>query len=361
MRSVFSTFFLLLFGILPLFAAENSLSVKKEIDTETYTIQEGSLPVLSYHFGVVPFPKDQKVHYFSKKSSPYNGAYYTDGSAFGADRSDYIQPLYGFNGEPLTDDYPADHPHHRGLWWSWCEVRWNDKIGDIWAVNKIRAYPKGTVKTSLEKDFIELSMVNVWKFDGDPTEIVKETARIRVSKTSGSEGRKSRNIDLKLDLEALVDGVAIAGRQKVNYGGYGGIALRMIPNASDFSLRVVHPAPDVWKGSDLKIAEIISDPQKFGKAAWISIFGKYPVSSKTESVDYTTITMFESEKNPLFPNPFRYYSSRNIMIAFPAFHIFPLEKNKPVHYNCRFRVQQGKSDPVSDLNCWKEYQNLNAE
>ncbi|MDO5581851.1 MAG: PmoA family protein [Planctomycetia bacterium] len=361
MKFVFSVMFLCFLGILSVSAAENSFSITKDKNTETYTILDGDLPALSYHFGVVPYPKDQKVHYFSKKATPYDGAYYSDGSAFGADRSDYIQPVYGFNGEPLTDDYPKDHPHHRGLWWSWCEVRWNDKIGDIWAVNKIRAYPKGTVKTTIGKDFAELEAVNVWKFDGDPTEIVKEISRIRVSKTTGIEGKKSRNIDLSLELEALVDGVAIAGRQKVNYGGYGGIALRMVPEAEDFSIRTVHPAPDQWRGSDDKMAEIITDPQKFGKAAWLSIFGKYPTLEKKAAADFTTITMFESEKNPLFPNPFRYYSSRNIMIAFPAFHVFSLGKNAPVSYKCRFRIQQGKSDPISEWNSWKEYQNLNAE
>jgi hypothetical protein len=30
-------------------------------------------------------------------------------------RANYIHPLYGLDGEILTEDFPADHLHHRGL------------------------------------------------------------------------------------------------------------------------------------------------------------------------------------------------------------------------------------------------------
>ncbi len=350
-------FLLILTGMT--YAEEGPVSIQRNITTETYTFNEANLPILSYHFGVVPMPKGSTIHHFSKKDTPYDGAYYTDGSTFGGERSDYVQPIYGFNGEAMTDDYPSDHQHHRGCWWSWCEVRWNDKIGDIWAVNKIRAYPKSIGNFKMDADKAALSAVNVWRYDDDPTEVVQETVTITVSKTTGTEGVKSRTIDFNIKLEALVDGIAIAGRQKVDYGGYGGMAVRMVPAAIDFSIRVVHPKPDTWNGSNVKMAEVIVDPQKYGNASWLSIFGKYPLPGQTEpsaKEGVTTLTMFESMKNPLAPNNFRYYTSRNIMMAFPGFNILPLEKNKPIEYKCRFWLHQGMGDASMEKKAWEAYQ-----
>lgn len=131
---------LALFAPAPLFAA-GPLGFSVEQKTQSYTITDSGQPVLTYRFGEVPLPAGVEAIHFSKGATSYNGAYFTDGSRYGAERSDYIHPLYGFHGEPLTTDYPKDHLHHRGLWWSWCEVRHNEKIGDLWAVCKIRAYP----------------------------------------------------------------------------------------------------------------------------------------------------------------------------------------------------------------------------
>jgi AcrR family transcriptional regulator len=34
-------------------------------------------------------------------------------------RSCYIHPLYGLDGEVMTEDFPVDHRHHRGVFWAW--------------------------------------------------------------------------------------------------------------------------------------------------------------------------------------------------------------------------------------------------
>ena len=31
------------------------------------------------------------------------------------ERSNYVHPLYGLDGEVLTEDFPEDHRHHRGV------------------------------------------------------------------------------------------------------------------------------------------------------------------------------------------------------------------------------------------------------
>ncbi len=338
----------------PLFAA-GPLAFSVDEAAQSYTITDEGQPVLTYRFGEVPLPEGIKPAHFSKADTPYNGAYFTDGSEYGGARSDYIYPLYGFHGEALTADYPKDHLHHRSLWWSWCEVRQGDRIGDLWAVCKIRAYPVKITKMEAGPDEAVLQAVNVWRYDDDPTDVVRETVTLRVSKTTGEEGTRSRTVDVDVRMEALVDAVAITGRQKVDYGGYGGMTVRLNPDVKEFSLRAVHPNPDHWRGDDLAIVERISGRADLGDDAWMALYGKYPAAG-IETPDFTTVMMLESKSTPLFPNNYRYYGSTCISLAFPAKTIVPLPKGKPLDYCTRFVVSEGKTTLEQEKAACEAYQ-----
>jgi len=338
----------------PLFGA-GPLAFSVDEKTQSYTITEQGRPVLTYRFGEVPLPAGVQAGHFSKADTPYNGAYFTDGSRYGGERSDYIDPLYGFHGEPLTADYPKDHPHHRSLWWSWCEVRHNAKIGDLWAVCKIRAYPVKIAKMEAGDEEAVLQAVNVWRYDDDPAPVANETVTIRASKTTGTPGARNREVDVDVRVEALVDGMAIAGRQKVDYGGYGGMTVRLNPEVKEFSIRAVHPNPDKWRGDDLAIVQRVTDPAKFGNAAWMALYGKYPAAG-VETPGFTTLMMFESKATPLYPNNFRYYGSTCTSLAFPGRTVFPLAKGKPLDYKTRFVIREGKTTIEQEKAAWQAYQ-----
>jgi hypothetical protein len=164
----------------------------------------------------------------------------------------------------------------------------NDKIGDLWAVCKIRANPVKITKMEARADEAVLQAVNAWRYGDDPAAVVNETVTIRASKTAGMQGARSRAVDVDVRLEALVDGVALAGRQKVDYGGYGGMTVRMNPYVKEFSIRAVHPNPDKWRGDDLAIVQRVTDPAAFGDAAWLALYGKYPAAG-VETPDFTTV------------------------------------------------------------------------
>jgi len=338
-----------------LLGAAGPMAFSVDEKSQSYTITEDGQPVLTYRFGEVPLPVGVPAGHFGKADTPYDGAYFTDGSQYGGARSDYIYPLYGFHGESLTSDYPLDHLHHRSLWWSWCEVRHQDKIGDLWAVCKIRAYPVKITKMEAHADEAVLRATNVWRYDDDPADVVNETVTIRASKTSGPAGARSRTIDVDVRLEALVDGVAIAGRQKVDYGGYGGMTVRLNPDVKEFSLRAVHPNPDKWQGDDLAIVERVADRATYGDAAWMALYGKYPATG-VEAPDFTTILMLESKTTPLYPNNFRYYGSTCISLAFPGRTILPLAVGKPLDYGTRFVVCEGKTTIEQEKSTSQAYQ-----
>jgi hypothetical protein len=68
---------------------------------------------------------EKQVLFYQRKHKSIDGKY---------TRANYIHPLYGLDGEILTEDFPADHPHHRGVFWAWHQVWLGDKkLGDSWA------------------------------------------------------------------------------------------------------------------------------------------------------------------------------------------------------------------------------------
>ena len=339
----------------PLFAAPGPLAFSVDRAAQSYTITEQGRPVLTYRFGEVPLPAGGEAKHFAKGRAPYDGAYFTDGSRYGGERSDYIYPLYGFHGEPLTVDYPKDHPHHRSLWWSWCEVRRKDKIGDLWAVCKIRAYPVKIARMEARADSAVIQAVNVWRYDNEPAAVVEETVTMRAWQSEAVKGARSRAVDVDVRLEALVDDVAITGRQKVDYGGYGGMTVRMNPQVKVFSIRAVHPSPDKWRGDNLALVERVTDPAVLGDAAWMALYGKYPAAG-IATPGFTTVMMFESKATPLFPNNFRYYGSTCISLAFPGKTIVPLAKGKPLDYKTRFVISEGKTTMEWERAAWQSYQ-----
>ena len=49
-------------------------------------------------------------------------------------RSSYIHPVYDLKGNILTDDFPGDHYHHRGLSWMWPKVFIDTARYDLWHI-----------------------------------------------------------------------------------------------------------------------------------------------------------------------------------------------------------------------------------
>src|SRR5262245_20143036 len=69
---------------------------------------------------------DTKVLFYQRRPKAKDGKFA---------RANYVHPLLDLDGEPLTEDFPADHLHHRGIFWAWHQVLIGDKaIGDPWAL-----------------------------------------------------------------------------------------------------------------------------------------------------------------------------------------------------------------------------------
>ena len=50
--------------------------------------------------------------------------------------NNYIHPLYSLDGDAITEEFPADHLHHRGIFWAWHHIFVDTfSIGDGWIMD----------------------------------------------------------------------------------------------------------------------------------------------------------------------------------------------------------------------------------
>jgi hypothetical protein len=115
----------------------------------------------------------------------------------------------------MLDDFPKDHWHHRGLFWSWPVVEVGGKKYDNWMTI--------TAKDRSEKAPVTsggtLRAENFWVADGK--DIVKEELRLAVLPARGD----SREMEVELTWEALGAPVTLRGSAEAGKS-YGGLSAR---------------------------------------------------------------------------------------------------------------------------------------
>ncbi len=152
-------------------------------------------------------------------------------------RANYIHPLYGLDGEILTEDFPADHPHHRGIFWAWHQVRLgNKRLGDSWAAKDFLWDVYDAEILTVDSQSCALQVHVHWKSplwtdaNGKQKAFVNETTTIRVYRAQDD----MRKVDFQINLLALEDGIRIGGSEDEK--GYGGFTTRIrLPDGLSFT------------------------------------------------------------------------------------------------------------------------------
>jgi len=157
---------------------------------------------------------DKEILHFQYQSKSYHGEY---------ERAGYVHPLYGLNGEVLTEDMPEDHPYHRGIFWAWHQVLLNGKkVADGWMSENIRWKP---LQINIEKrpDALRLNNEMCWRLitGKDTVDLVKEHTQITVFARQGN----IRMIDFDIHLFPLLDNISLGGSEDEK--GYGGFCMRL--------------------------------------------------------------------------------------------------------------------------------------
>lgn len=142
-------------------------------------------------------------------------------------RANYLHPVYDPDGVLVTEDFPKDHLHHRGIFWAWHQVLLNGRhVSDPWVCKDIKWDKPIAHGVGPSSDSASFSIVRDWLVP-DPEQAgrnlraMREMVGIEVwEKTDGI-----RRIDIAIGLRALVEGVALGGSDDVK--GYGGFSPRI--------------------------------------------------------------------------------------------------------------------------------------
>ncbi len=226
--------------------------------------------------------------------------------------------------EVLTQDFPDDHLHHRGIFWAWHQV-WIDgkRIGDPWELKDFeqdvvdiefisKSDGAGVLKTEV------LWESDLWKKHGKKVPYLKENSIITVHPTSGNY----RKTDIEISLLALEEKLSIGGSEDEK--GYSG-----------FSVRMILPDDVKFTGPNGEIEPKITAVQSQG---YVDISG-----SIGENNSKGGIVIIDNPENPGYPQPLILRAKNSMQnIAWPGNTTVSISTTKPLVLKYSLIVYSGK-------------------
>ena len=286
----------------------------KPVNDKSLGLWDGDRPVLVYNHGTIG----------------------KEGVAERYNRACYVHPLYGLDGEVLTEDFPKDHYHHRGIFWAWPGMKADGKSVQSWIPQGIYYKHEKWIRQEVGKEKAVLEAESGW-FVGEK-KVVKEGLRLTVHPAA----KDSRAIDFELTWTALDQPVTLWGAAGKSYGGF---SLRFAPNKGE---------PNANKRKDTAIT-VPTGPCK-GKDVedkpleWADITGEVAGAPGRSGV-----AVFVAKDHPDYPPTWltRHYGC--LCVGWPGVKPRDLEPGKPVRCRYRVWVHRGEADLATLQSACDEY------
>jgi hypothetical protein len=266
----------------------------QEVDDKSLKILDGSSPVFVYNYGEIT---DDKV--------PAKDARRT--------RACYVHPLWGLQGEVLTDDFPKDHYHHHGVFWAWPHVGIGDKQYDLWKYNNIKQQFVRWICRQSGPAGAVLAVENGWFADGK--KVMIERCWLRAF----SADDQSRSIDFQFVFIPVDDPITLRGAEGKSYGG-----LNMRFNVKDEKQAVITVPNGVAK-KDLTEAPL----------AWADM--SYPITSPSIP---SGAALFVSPEHPDYPPTWMARHYGILSIGWPGVLNKTFSPGQPISLNYRVWIHK---------------------
>ncbi len=259
--------------------------------------------------------KNEKVLFYQKEPKSLEGKY---------ERCNYFHPLWGIDGNVLTEDFPADHLHQRGIFWAWHQVWIGDqRIGDPWEIKDF-SQQVTNVEYIAKKDGVaefrtEVNWLSpLWKIQGEKNPYLKENTKITIH----PKEKKYRKIDFEIHLLALADNLKIGG--SADEKGYSG-----------FSVRMILPEDVIFSGSEGKITP---ENAAVKSAGYVNVSGSFGKNNTPGG-----IVIVDHPENPGYPQPWILRDRKSMQnAAFPGNKLIPVSTQKPLVLKYSLIVYSGK-------------------
>lgn len=234
-------------------------------------------------------------------------------------RANYLHPVYDLKGNVITEDFPADHRHHRGIFWAWHQL-WVDgeQLGDAWAAQDFLAKVENiTIREREDREVLKIEPTVHWTSDllkndmGEAEAVVEERTVITIY----PRREKYRALDFSIGLKALKPDVKIGGSDDDK--GYGG-----------FSVRVKLSPETKFQGTNGPV-----EPQTGAVKAgpWIDF-----------STKESGVAILDHPDNPGYPQGWVLRREKSMQNpAWPGREPVALSQDKPLHLRYRVIIHDG--------------------
>jgi len=296
--------------------SDSGSSVKAVRADKKLKVSLGDRPLLEFQAEPGAFPRDDIKELFR--------------------RGGYIHPVLSPSGKMITDDFPPNHIHHHGIWWSWTKTEFDGRHPDFWnmgdgkgkvdfvAMDKSWSGPVHAGWTA-RFQYVDLTATQ-------PTVAVRELWEVKVYNTARPE--QGWIFDLVSTHECASDKPL-----KLPEYRYGGLGLR---------------GNRAWNGKEnthFLTSEGITDREKghATRARWCDMSGSIDGSQ-------AGITIFCHPENFRAPQPMRIHPDE------PFFNYAPMqagdmviEPGKKYVSRYRFFVHDGPPDKAAIEAIWNDY------
>lgn len=287
----------------------------EEKDSRSVVISEGGKPVLCYNFGETTC---EKLKERDERRS----------------RACYVHPIWGLDGEVLTDDYPADHPHHHGIFWTWPHIEIDGKHYQTWIDDgKIEPrFVRWIDRTATDSE-AKLAVENGW-FIGEK-QVMREEVRIQVHPATDD----SRAIDFTLTFTPIDRPITLRGAEGKSYGG---ITARF------------HVIPDTM--AELRTTEgLAKSDLPDTRFEWVDLMRKPNETFAGKKISGGGAALFVSPDHPDYPPTWlaRHYGA--LCVGYPGVESKTFEPGVPFTLRYRILVHQKTFDAKEIQNRYESY------
>ncbi len=252
-------------------------------------------------------------------------------------RAGFVHPLYGLDGEVLTDSFPQDHRHHQGVFWAWHQLWVGDrKIGDPWITKDHLVVVKEAKIIEQSPEFATLDISAEWTStalneSGESQSIVAEQTRIRVFREEGD----LQFVDFTIKLTPLVPDVRIGGSEDVK--GYSGFTVRVKP-PKDMK---IHTTDGILESDGVQV-----------QSPWAGVSGSFAADRLSGVAILTHPSAPESPARWVL----RHYGMQNV--AYPGREPITLSAKQPLILRHRLVLHRGTTENARIADHQREFESI---
>lgn len=297
-----------------------ALTLVTRIATFAAPQDDSPIQITRDHEGFLVTENGRAVLFYQLKPKSLRGKY---------ERANYIHPLYDLDGSVLTEDFPEDHLHQRGIYWAWHQINVKGKrVSDqwttenfVWDITDARVVRVGANSAAVKVKLYWKSP-NWLDAQGNQKPFVEETTVVRVHRAEGD----IRKVDFEIRLAALEDGVSIGGSEDDK--GYGG-----------FSARVRLPSDIRFTG---RAGKLTPRTTAIEAGRWVDFSGSYGSSGNKSGV---AILCHPSTAD--FPQPWILRAERSMQNpVYPGNQAVLLPRGEPLILRYRMVIHRGDASRV---------------